>query len=245
MDKILCEIKRSEMIRYSVIKDKNPREIVLLRGRGCCWRKCTFCDYHLDFSSDEKSNFEFNKNILKKVTGIYGHLEVINSGSFLELGKETLVEIKKISAQKNIKIVHFECHWLYRNEIQKWREEFLKTNTILKIKTGIETFDYSYRENILKKGISEKNPKEIAKFFDECCLLFGLKGQTTQSMLKDLQIGLQCFERVCVNVFNSNNTATKPDEDVILYFKKNVMPKYIDDRRVDILMNNTDFGVGI
>ena len=39
-------------VRYSVITEKNPREIVMLRGSGCKWRRCRFCDYHLDFSKD-------------------------------------------------------------------------------------------------------------------------------------------------------------------------------------------------
>ena len=50
----------NEMIRYSVITVKNPREIVLLRGRGCEWRKCRFCDYHLDFCKEESENFRLS-----------------------------------------------------------------------------------------------------------------------------------------------------------------------------------------
>ena len=65
--------------RYSVIPDKNPREIVLLRGAGCKWRRCRFCDYHLDFSADETANFELNQKVLSQVTGIFHKLEVINS----------------------------------------------------------------------------------------------------------------------------------------------------------------------
>ena len=45
------ECKVDDMIRYSVITEKNPREIVLLRGSGCVWKKCAFCDYHLDAST--------------------------------------------------------------------------------------------------------------------------------------------------------------------------------------------------
>ena len=41
------------MQRYSTITEKNPREIVLLRGRGCRYRRCAFCDYHEDASCDE------------------------------------------------------------------------------------------------------------------------------------------------------------------------------------------------
>ena len=55
--------------RYSVIREKNPREILLLRGSGCKWRRCTFCDYHLDFSRDEDANFLLNQKELTKVTG--------------------------------------------------------------------------------------------------------------------------------------------------------------------------------
>lgn len=36
----------------------------------------------------------------------------------------------------------------------------------------------------------------------------------------------------------------KPDKKVINEFIKEVYPKYIDNERVDILLNNTDFGVG-
>ena len=84
------------LVRYSVITDKNPREIVLLRGSGCRYKKCRFCDYHLDFSRNEKENFELNKGILSKVTGIYQSLEVINSGSFPELDIETMKEIENV-----------------------------------------------------------------------------------------------------------------------------------------------------
>ena len=40
----------------------------------------------------------------------------------------------------------------------------------------------------------------IAKDFNECCLLFGLPGQTAESMTNDIETGLEWFERVCVNI---------------------------------------------
>ena len=33
------------MERYNKITNKNPREIVLLKGRPCAWGKCRFCDF--------------------------------------------------------------------------------------------------------------------------------------------------------------------------------------------------------
>lgn len=232
------------MIRYSIIHDKNPREILLLRGTGCRWRRCVFCDYHLDYSEDEQANQKLNREAMAKVTGLYHHLEVINSGSFPELGRATLYELIELCRQKSIRTLHFECHYLYRDEIPAWRKAFAQVGTSLKIKIGVESFDDSFRERILRKGIEESDPAVIAKDFDECCLLFGLPGQTVQSMRSDLEIGLAYFERVCVNIFVENKTRLKPDRAVIAEFITKVMPHYIANDRVDILLNNTDFGVG-
>lgn len=230
--------------RYSVIDKKNPREILLLRGRGCMYRKCSFCDYHLDFSKDEDANYQLNEKELQKITGCYGKLEIINSGSFLELDDRTIARIAQVCVEKNIHEVHVEFHWMYKDEIQKFREYFEKQGIVLKVKLGVETFDYEYRETILKKGIDTDSPKEIAKYADEVCLLFGLEGQTLQSMQRDIEIGLQFFERICINIMVENSTKIKPDQEVISIFRKYLYDKYIEDDRVDILMENTEFGVG-
>ena len=42
------------MERYSVITEKNRREIVLLRAFPCAWGKCSFCDYIEDNGRDEE-----------------------------------------------------------------------------------------------------------------------------------------------------------------------------------------------
>ncbi|MBQ8780901.1 MAG: radical SAM protein [Oscillospiraceae bacterium] len=232
------------MTRYSIINTKNPREILLLRGKGCRWRRCTFCDYHLDCSADENENLVLNREVMSQVTGVYRHLEVINSGSFTELGEACLYELAELCSKKRIRTLHFECHWLYRDEISRWRRVFAEAGTELKIKTGVESFDYDFRENILRKGITEHSPEKIAESFDECCLLFGLTGQTEESMRRDIETGLEYFERVCVNIFVKNQTSLNPDEKVIAVFCEKIMPLYENNDRVDILLNNTDFGVG-
>lgn len=232
------------LTRYSEITEKNPREIVLLRGSGCKWRRCTFCDYHLDFSLDDEQNFILNEKELAKVTGKYAKLEVINSGSFVDLDKQTLSLILDTCIRKNITEIHFECHWMHKESIPELREFFAKHNIITKIKIGVETFDYQYRENILRKGIDEQNPPRIAESFDEVCLLFGLDGQTFDSMKLDIETGLSHFERVCINIMVENSTAIKPNTEVIHIFMKNLYPLYKANPRVDILVENTDFGVG-
>ena len=139
------------LVRYSVITDKNPREIVLLRGSGCRYKKCRFCDYHLDFSRNEKENFELNKGILSKVTGIYQSLEVINSGSFPELDIETMKEIENVCVRKGITQLRFEVHWMYHKHVKKWKEHFKEKGITLKIKMGVETFDEAFRKDVFDK----------------------------------------------------------------------------------------------
>ena len=230
--------------RYSVITTKNPREIVLLRGSGCKWRRCTFCDYHLDFGTDEEENYKLNEIEIKKITGKYGKLEIINSGSFTDIDAKSMNLIIEVCKEKAIKEVHFESHWMLRNEIHALRARFGQYGIDVKIKIGVETFDKEYRENILMKGINEESPPEIARDFDEVCLLFGLSGQTIHGMKEDIETGLRYFERVCVNIMVENSTKIKPDKDVITAFMEHIYPEYIDNDRVDILVENTDFGVG-
>ena len=230
------------MQRYSVIEDKKKREIVLLRGSGCVHKKCIFCDYYLDSCKDEALNFALNKEVLDQVSGEYGELEAINSGSVFELDKNTLDYIKKICKEKGIKTLHFEAHYLYRKRIPKLREEFKDFD--VKMRIGVETFDYHLREDILCKGIAESNPQVIAQGFDEVNLLFGLSGQSVESMERDMELALENFARVYVNIMCDNTTAVKPDKEVIGKFMQYIYPKYVGDSRVDILINNTDFGVG-
>lgn len=232
-------------VRYSVIREKNLREIVMLMGNGCKWRKCRFCDYHLDSSPDEDSNYEINKEALSQVTGMYNELEVINSGSFVDLDIKTMNLIRQICIDKKISRIHFECHWMHKDEVKAFKQMFEDIGVQAIIKLGMETFDYEFREKVLIKGINEKNPEIISMYFDEINLLQGLNGQTVKSMCDDIEMGLKYFERVCVNIMNENGMLVKPDKKVIEEFMRYVYPKYKDDIRVDILIENTDFGVGI
>lgn len=230
------------MERYAKILAKRPREIVLLRGSGCVYKKCAFCDYYTDSCKDAEANFMLNGQVLSNVTGEFCELEVINSGSVFELDNDTLALIKRVCYQKNIKTIHFESHYLYRDRIPALREEF--SDFSLKMKLGLETFDNDFREKVLKKGINEADIKTICRDFDEANFLFGIKGQSVASMRRDIELGLENFERICVNVMCKNSTSIAPDGEVINAFLQEIYPKYKDDDRVDILINNTDFGVG-
>ncbi len=231
-----------DLERYSVISEKNKREIVLLRGRGCVWKKCTFCDYHDDFSKDDNENYLLNEDVLSKVKGIYKKLEIINSGSFCELDKNTIDLIVETCKNNDIKEVSVELHWIFRNEIEKIKNKFspIKVN----IKIGIESFDINYRENVLKKGMGNVTASDIKKYFQDCCLLVGLQGQTKEQITEDIKIAKENFNRICINVFNENSTDCKRDDALVRWFVAEILNDYINDDRFDILISNTDFGVG-
>lgn len=230
--------------RYAVIHEKNKREIAMLVGQGCAWKRCRFCDYHLDFDSDPAVTFELNKKVLDNVTGIYQKLEIINSGSFVDLEADTMSYVLEVCRKREIKEVHFECHWQHRGEIPALHRRFGDEGIGVKVKIGVETFDRLFRESYLDKGIDEENPARIADYFDECCLLQGIPGQTAESMRWDIETGLEHFERVCVNIMQENGKAVKPDPGVIQSFIDLVLPEYENNVRVDILLYNTAFGVG-
>lgn len=232
------------MNRYSCITEKNPREILLLRGSGCRWRKCRFCDYHLDFSKDEEDNFRLNTRELAKVTGRFGVLETINSGSFRDLDERTVRQILQVCREKNIRRLHIECHWQDRHTLEAIRSRFRKAGIGVVVKMGVETFDAAFREEVLCKGMEYAEPEEIAEYADEVCLLFGIAGQSIASMKQDTETGLAYFERVCINLMTENSSPVKPDEKVINAFMQELYPKYRENERIDILLENTEFGVG-
>lgn len=237
-------MEKEVLERYSVIHEKNPREIVLLRGSGCEWRKCRFCDYHLDSCKDQAENDRVNQIELDKVTGLYQRLEVINSGSFIDLSEESIALIEEVCIQKGIREIHFECHWMHREEVAGLRRRFEAIGIKVIVKIGVETFDSLFRESYLVKGIDTDSPEEIGSYFDECCLLQGIPGQTVETMKRDIETGLQYFQRVCVNIMQKNEKPILPDPRVIEVFVKEIYPIYKENKRVDILLSNTDFGVG-
>ena len=106
-------------IRYNKITDKHQREIVLLKSFPCKYGKCSFCNYIEDNSLDEKEIDNVNMEVLKEITGEYGVLEVINSGSVFELTPKTLEEIKRVVIKKNIKVLYFEIYYGYIKRLEE------------------------------------------------------------------------------------------------------------------------------
>jgi hypothetical protein len=226
--------------RYSRITNKNQREICLLQAFPCAWGKCSFCDYIDDNSRDRASMVKLNSEVLDHVTGEFGVLEVINSGSCFELPEETLEEIIQVIKDKKIQRLFFESHWIYRKHIAAMRERMPVPITF---KIGVETFDYDFRQNVLNKNADFHSPEEVAQYFDSPCLMVGVQGQTKEMIAKDIEILKKYFRLGTVNVYNNNTTPIKRDDELVRWFMKEYR-WLLDDPAVEVLYEITDFGVG-
>lgn len=227
------------MKRYAIIKDKFPREFVLLQGTGCRWGKCTFCDYHCDRST---SPYEVNKEVLMQVSGEYGTLDIINSGSGIELDNDTIALIKRIVEEKKIKTLWFEMHYMYRHRLSEFATQFAPAT--VKFRCGIESFDGRQRE-AWNKGIpTHVTPQDVARYFDGVCLLCCTEGDSKERILHDIATAEELFEYASVNIFNNNSTTVKQDTKLAQWFEEEVYPTLINNSRIEALINNTDLGVG-
>ena len=228
------------MERYNVIDRKNPREIVLLKAFPCAWGKCTFCDYTDDNSRDEDGMKLLNARLLSQVTGEKGVLEVINSGSCFELPHDTLEEIRNTIQLRKIGRLFFESHWMYRNRLEEMRR-FMEVPITFKI--GVESFNNEFREKVLNKHADFKTPEEVAGYFDSPCIMVGIKGQTRGMIDYDIRMVKKYFKLGTVNVFTNNSTFVKQDPELVKWFCREYA--WLEsDASVEVLYENTDFGVG-
>lgn len=225
--------------RYSKILSGIKREIVLLRSFPCKWGRCTFCDYIEDNGEFEKELVEFNEEVLSHVTGEYGQLEVVNSGSVYELPDATRELIDRIVKEKGIKTIYFESHWLYKSRFQELRDRF---DIPVIIKVGVESFDDDFRNKVLKKGMVYDSIEEVAAVVDSVCLMVGIVGQTKEMVRHDIDILLKYFKYGCINIFVENTTPLKRDEELVQWFYKEY--RHLEhEEKIDVLFDNKDFGV--
>ena len=210
------------MERYSLIHTKLPREFVLLQGTGCRWRRCSFCDYHTDVSVDP---FVINREVLARVQGTYGVLDVINSGSGTELDEQTLTLLEEVVRKRGIHTLWFEM-------------------VTVKFRCGVETFNGELRQ-LWNKGIApDVTPQDIARYFQGVCLLCCTEGESKERILTDIATARQYFEYFSVNLFCNNTTALKRDEALATWFEQEVYPHLKEKEGIEVLLNNVDLGVG-
>ena len=227
------------MERYSLIHSVLPREFVLLQGTGCRWKQCTFCDYHEDVSDNP---IAINRDVLAQVQGVYGVLDVINSGSAMELDEWTVGMIKEVVKEKKIHTLWFEAHYMYKNQLAKFAEQF--EGVEVKFRCGVESFDGRLREQWRKGIATSVKASDVAKYFKGVCLLCCTEGDTKERILNDIVLAERYFEYASVNVFCENSTAIKRDEELVKWFVEEVYPALKESGKIEVLVENTDLGVG-
>ncbi len=229
------------MQRYSIIHDKLPREVVLLKSYPCLYGKCSFCNYIEDNSIDINEIEQTNFAVLDNINGNYGILEVLNSGSVFELPDSVLQKIKQIAEQKNIHTLYFETYYGYRKRLNEIRNYFSTQQVYFRI--GIETFDDEFRARVLNKPFPTDNIAELAAQFQACCLLICITGQTKEQILTDINLALSHFNIVTINVFIDNGTPVTQDKDLAAWFNHEIYPTIKNNPKVEILLDNKDLGV--
>lgn len=229
-------------IRYNKITDKHQREIVLLKSFPCRYGKCSFCNYIEDNSTDENEIDKVNFDVLKEITGEYGVLEVINSGSVFELTPKTLAEIKRIVFEKNIKTLYFEIYFGYIKRLQEIREYFHGIE--IRFRMGMETFDNEFRVGVYNKNfhVDEKSLELMSRELYSVCLLVCTKGQKKEMIDRDIEMAFKYFKAVTINIFIDNGTVIRRDNDLVKWFIKKYSHLMNDDR-VELLIDNKDLGV--
>ena len=227
------------MERYAVIHDKFPREFILLQGRGCRWGQCTFCDYHHDSSDDP---FGINKEVLKRVTGEYGVLDIINSGSGIELDEQTIELIKEVVREKRIHTLWFEMHYMYRHRLAKFAAQFAPVK--VKFRCGIESFDGAQRKRWNKGVAADVTVTDVARYFQGVCLLCCTEGENFERIAADVDIAERYFEYYSVNLFCDNSSGLKRDEALVARFMDELYPRLLRSQKAEVLLGNTDLGVG-
>lgn len=229
-------------IRYNKIADKHQREIVLLKSFPCKYGKCSFCNYIEDNSLDEKEIDNVNMEVLKEITGEYGVLEVINSGSVFELTPKTLEEIKRVVIEKNIKVLYFEIYYGYIKRLEEIKKYF--SGVEIRFRMGVETFDNEFRIKVYNKNfvMEEDEIAEVNKKLFSVCLLVCVKGQTREMIEKDIEIALKNFKGVTINIFINNGTIIERDDELVKWFIEKYSYLTSDDR-VELLLDNKDLGV--
>ncbi|MBQ8906072.1 MAG: radical SAM protein [Ruminococcus sp.] len=228
-----------ELTRYAVIHTKMKREFLLLQGTGCVWKRCAFCDYHLD-TSDQP--FEINQPVISRLCGIYGVADVINSGSLFELDPQTLHFLRERLHKTHIHTLWCEAHWLYRNRLDELRQFF--DGICVRFRIGAETFDGNLRQQWNKGIPASVTAEEIASCFDGACLLVCVQGQTKAQILHDIDLARKHFSYFSVNVFEENSTPLRRDPALIKWFTEEIAPQLKTDERIEVLIQNTDLGVG-
>ena len=131
---------------------------------------------------------------------------------------------------------------MYRKKLKAFAEQFAPIR--VKFRCGVETFDKELRNAWLKGIPSSVTIEDIARDFQGICILCCTQGETKERILNDIALAKKHFEYFSVNVFCENHTLVKQDRELLKWFVQEVYPMIKDEPKIEVLMENTDLGVG-
>ena len=160
----------------------------------------------------------------------------------MELDADTVELIKEVVREKGIHTLWFEAHFMYRNRLSSFAAQFAPA--AVKFRCGIESFDPQQRKR-WNKGVPEwVTPADVAAHFKGVCLLCCTTDDTPERILADIRTAGKYFEYFSVNVFCDNGTPVKRNDELVEWFRREVYPVIKDEPAIEILIENTDLGVG-
>lgn len=230
-----------ELVRYARYTGHLPREVVLLKGLPCVWSRCTFCDYIDDNTTDEAAIARVADVELAKVTGEFGRLQIINSGSIQELPLTICQQIRDLLAARKISEFWTESYWAYRKDYDATRAYF-GVPTFLFL--GVETFDDGLRNGVLNKSMHWKSVDEVAAATDSICLMIGFRGQTREIIRRDVDLLLTKFKYGFINMFSENRLSAGLMEEGIKDWFRQEFAWLEKEPYLTVLWENTGLGVG-
>ena len=138
---------------------------------------------------------------------------------------------------------HHRKRFLFgRNRLAAFAARFAPVR--VKFRCGIESFSPGQRARWNKGVPASVTATDVAHHFDGVCLLCCTADDSRERIIADIETARRHFEYFSVNVFCNNNTAVKRNDELAQWFAKEVYPVIKDYPGVEVLLNNTDLGVG-
>ena len=132
---------------------------------------------------------------------------------------------------------------MYRNCLARFAARFAPVT--VKFRCGIESFDAAQRER-WNKGIPQSvTAADVARYFNGVCLLCCTTDDSPERIAADIDTARRHFEYFSVNLFCNNGTAVKRSEEMVRWFVSELYPVLKDDPKIEVLIDNTDLGVGV
>lgn len=133
---------------------------------------------------------------------------------------------------------------MYRHRLAAFASQFHPLT--VKFRCGVETFSPTLRANWHKGIPPHVTPEDIARHFQGLCLLCctDTPGDTRERLLRDIDLAERHFEYYSVNVFCPNTTALRRNDDMLRWFLAEVYPTLQKSSKAEVLIDNTDLGVG-